>query len=123
MRDVPVDNGRRSALPRAAVALLAVFLLVAGAQALVAPAGDVAAADGVVRGTLSGVASRWNDDRTHIVTTATVDVAAWLKGSGPSTVTVAVFGGTAGGITEMAAGEPVLVGGTEAYLFLRKGAD
>jgi len=123
VRDVPVDNGRRSALPRAAVALLAVFLLVAGAQALVAPAGDVAAADGVVRGTLSGVASRWNDDRTHIVTTATVDVAAWLKGSGPSTVTVAVFGGTAGGITEMAAGEPVLVGGTEAYLFLRKGAD
>ncbi len=123
MREVPFYNGRRSALPRAAVVLLAVFLLVAGVQALAGPADDVATADEIVRGTISGVQSRWNDDHTHIVTTATVTVAAWLKGAGPSTITVSVPGGNAGGITEVTGGAPALVAGAEAYLFLQKGAD
>ncbi len=105
-----------------AIVLLAVFLLVASVQALTVPADDadrVASADEIVRGTIADVQSRWNDDHTHIVTTATVTVKSRLKGLGSATETIAVLGGTVDGITEWAENEHVLNPGAEAYVFIR----
>ena len=105
--------------------LLAFVLLAASVQAISLPASDadrVNAADEIVRGTITGVQSRWNDDHTHIVTTAAVAVAARIKGPDAGVETVAVLGGTVDGVTEWAEGEPALVPGSQAYVFLRDGA-
>ncbi len=119
-----VDSVGR-ALPWTAIVLLGACLLAAGAQALMVPATDedrVADADEIVRGMLTDVRSQWNDDHTHIVTTAKVAVTKRMKGQGPDTFTIAALGGSADGITEWVEDEPVLVPGIEAYFFVRAGS-
>jgi PKD repeat protein len=123
MRGGTVSDGRVHALSCAAIVLLALCLLVAGVQALTVPVSDadrVADADEIVRGTISETQSRWNEDHTHIETTATVRVESRPKGEGSDTVTCAVLGGTADGFTEWVEDEPVLVPGKEAYVFVKR---
>ena len=78
-------------------------------------------ADEVVRGEITNVSSQWNADHTSIVTTATVRVKGRAKGTGPEHARLTVPGGTVDGVTEWVEDEPVLVNGTEAFIFVSHG--
>ena len=121
MHHASPDPARSRALAPASLALLALCLLAVGAQALMLPLDDAALATGadeVVRGEITTVSSRWNADHTDIVTIADLRVKGRAKGTGPGTLVLTVPGGTVDGITEWVEDEPVLVNGTEAFVFV-----
>ena len=96
----------------------------AGAQALMVPMDDAALATGadeVVRGEITAVSSQWNADHTTSSPRPSVRVKGRAKGAGPDTLALTVPGGTVDGITEWVEDEPVLVNGTEAFVFVSHG--
>ncbi len=120
----PVPGRSRPHAP-AAVLLLALCLLASGAQALMIPMDDAALATGadeVVRGEIADVRAGWNADHTAIVTTASVKVKGRAKGNGADTLSLTVPGGTVDNVTLWVEDEPVLVAGTEAFVFVKHGA-
>ncbi|MEN6342622.1 MAG: right-handed parallel beta-helix repeat-containing protein [Methanospirillum sp.] len=124
MHQSHIHRGRLAALPPATVLLLALCLLAAGAQALAAPLDDAAlaaGADEIVRGEITAVSSAWDADHARIWTTATVRVAARLKGDGNETLTLAIPGGTVDGVTLDVEDQPVLAAGTGAFIFVARG--
>ena len=121
----PVPGRTRPLLP-AAVLLLTLCLLVSGAQALIVPMDDATLAKGadeVVRGEITDVHAGWTADHTSILTTVTVQVHGRVKGQGPDTLTLTSLGGTVDDVTQWVEDEPVLVPGTEAFIFVKHGAN
>jgi hypothetical protein len=119
------QEGRHAPAPAAAL-LLALCLLVAGAQALTIPIDDAAlaaGADEIVRGEITGVHAGWTADHTQIVTTASVRVKGRAKGSGADTLTLSVPGGTVENVTQWVEDQPTLLPGTEAFVFVKHGGE
>ncbi len=75
--------------------------------------------DLVVRATVVGQQSQWNDDHTQIVTLTRLRVAAWVKGSGPQELVLEQIGGSVDGLTSRIAGEAYVSRGQDAVFFLR----
>ncbi len=82
----------------------------------------VAQSDLVVRATVVGVTSRWNEDHSQIISLTTLRVGEVVKGANvePELV-LRQFGGEVDGLVSRIAGNPVLAPGQEAVLFLRRG--
>lgn len=82
----------------------------------------VAQSDLVVRATVVGVTSRWNEDHSHIISLTTLRVSETLTGtvSEPELV-LRQLGGEVDGLVSRIAGNPVFTPGQEAVLFLRRG--
>lgn len=78
-------------------------------------------ADLVVRVTVLDHRSAWNNDNTAILTWTRLRVTEYLKGSGPTELTLRQMGGEAEGLVQRISGDPRLAQGTDAVLFLRRG--
>jgi PKD repeat protein len=76
--------------------------------------------DDIVLGTVIGVQSCWTADKANIVTTAQVEVDRNVRSRYSGTMSVTVLGGTVEGISQHVEDQPLLVPGTEAYLFVRQ---
>jgi hypothetical protein len=125
MHNVSPVPGRYHALPLAATLLLALCLLAVDAQALMQPKDDAALATGadeVVRGEIADVHAGWTADHSQIVTTATIRVKGRAKGNGPDTLSFTSLGGTVDGVTQWVEDQPVLLPGTEVFVFVKHGA-
>lgn len=72
----------------------------------------------IVEGTVTGVRSYWNDDKSRIFTEATVAVGSTYKGRGGSTVRVVQPGGVVGNVRMTAHGALSWARGEEVLLFL-----
>lgn len=81
----------------------------------------IADADLVVRVTVLDHRSAWDADNTAIRTWTRLRVAEYLKGSGPSELTVRQIGGEADGLAQYVPGDPRLREGAELVVFLRRG--
>jgi hypothetical protein len=84
--------------------------------------------DAIVYGKIVDVQSQWNSQKTHIETTAHIQVADAFSGAdksirSTSTVPVIVLGGTIGDVTEWVEDMPVFVPDTDAFVFLKKRSD
>ena len=118
----PVSPGRTAVL---FVCIAAVCLSLAGAEALMIKQDLPALAqesDDIVLGTVVGVESAWNAERTNILTTARVQINRSMRNRLSGTVTVTVPGGSVDGLTQWVEDQPVLEPGTEAYFFIGRDA-
>ena len=77
-----------------------------------------AAAGAILHGTVTGVRSDWNAERTHIFTFVTVHADRYFKGQLGPDVTIMEFGGTVGGLRQYIPGTPQFTPGEEVILFL-----
>ncbi|MFA5414691.1 MAG: PKD domain-containing protein, partial [Methanoregula sp.] len=84
--------------------------------------------DEIIYGKILSTSSQWNADRTHIETTAQIQVADAFKNtdkgvSSGSIVPVTVRGGTVGDVTEWVEDTPVFVPNTDVFVTLGKSSD
>ncbi len=110
----------------AALALSLSLSLAAPAEATVAVqmsrAELVAQSDVIVRATVVGVTSRWNEDQSQIISLTTLRVTETVKGVAvESQLTLRQLGGEVDGLVSRIAGNPVFTQGQEAVFFLRRG--
>lgn len=77
--------------------------------------------DLVVRATVLDATSRWNEDRTQIITLTRVAVTQHLKGAGPTELVVRQFGGEVDGLVSRVSGDARLEAGADVVLCLRRG--
>lgn len=75
-------------------------------------------APSIVHGTVLGTSSRWNDDRSLIVTEIRIEVHEVLKGDAVGEVVITQPGGTVGKLRVDAAGAVAFREGEETILFL-----
>jgi len=78
--------------------------------------------DLVVRATVLGATSRWNEDRTQIITLTRLAVTQHLKGAGATELVVRQFGGEVDGLVSHVSGDARLEAGADVVLCLRRGA-
>lgn len=78
--------------------------------------------DIVVRATVLGATSQWNEDHSQILTLTRLGVAQYLKGSGPGDLVLRQFGGQVGDLVSRVAGDAHLEPGQDVVLCLRRGA-
>ncbi len=124
--DIEAGNGKHSSRAAALrwVVLLAAFLLalaVPGAALMQALSTEylTQAAGLVIRGRVTGLESRWSDDRRSILTRVRVSVHEVYKGTAPAKdLTVEIPGGEVGGIGMRVSDTPGLRLGEEVILFL-----
>lgn len=81
----------------------------------------VAESDLVVRATVVGVTSRWNEDHSQIISLTTLRVSETIMGAGESALVLRQLGGETDGLVSRIAGNPVFTPGQEAVFFLRRG--
>lgn len=82
----------------------------------------VAQSDLVVRATVVGVTSRWNEDRSQIISLTTLRVGEVMKGDRvEAQLVLRQLGGEVDGLVSRIAGNPVFTRGQEAVFFLRRG--
>ena len=81
----------------------------------------VTQSDLVVRVVAGPQTTRWNEDDKRILTLTRLSVREYLKGTGPSELTLRQFGGTLQGMTLRVPGDAHLRPGEEAVVFLRRG--
>lgn len=104
-----------------AVAVLALAGMPAGATTLIREGLDqlVATNATIVHGEVVGVSSRWNDERTFMLTDVLLAPREVLKGEDPGDeITLTVMGGTVDELTTLIVGGTELVPGEEYVLFL-----
>ena len=76
-------------------------------------------ADSIVVGTVSGTSSRWNDDRSSIITKVSVSVEETFKNeAGHQEITIMVPGGEAEGVIQVVSDMPDFRTGERVLLFL-----
>ncbi len=75
-------------------------------------------ADRIVLGRIDAATSRWNADRSLIVTDLQVQTIAALKGDARAQTTVTLLGGTIEGLSLRATDTPIMAAGDAALLFL-----
>lgn len=117
---------RRLARVAATASALAAVLVCASAQATVVVALSrpdmVRRADMIVRASVLGHTSRWNEDHSQIITLTDLRVTRWIKGNATTSVLVLrQLGGTVGDTRSHIAGDPQLAQGQDVVLFLRRG--
>jgi hypothetical protein len=78
--------------------------------------------DLVVRATVLDATSRWNEDRTQIITLTRLSVTQYLKGGGSTELVVRQFGGEVDGLVSRVSGDARLEAGADVVLCLRRGA-
>lgn len=82
----------------------------------------VAQSDLVVRATVLGVTSRWNEDQSQIISLTTLRVSETVKGENvEAQLVLRQLGGEVDGLVSRIAGNPVFTPGQEAVFFLRRG--
>ena len=82
----------------------------------------VAQSDVVVRATVVGATSRWNETHTQIITLTRLHVTETLKGANvASELVLRQFGGEVDGLVSHVSGDARLVAGQDAVFFLRGG--
>ncbi len=117
-------GARRPVPPRAALVVLAVCLLVAGAQALMDSQDEASlarGAHGIVLGTVDSVESRYTAGG-EIETTASIALESTLKGTfSGRAVTVTAKGGAMDGVMQVVEDEPVLAPGDRGFFLLEPG--
>ena len=79
-------------------------------------------ADVVVVGKVSRVASAWNEDKSRIVTTVTVEVDQQVKGAGASAITLVTPGGEVDGVGELYSHTAQFKKDEEVVVFAQKDA-
>lgn len=79
--------------------------------------------DLVVRAMVLDQHSQWNDDHSQIVTLTHLRVSSYLKGAGPTDLTLRQFGGTVGQLVSRVEGDAHLAPGQDVVVFLRAGSD
>ncbi len=108
------------------LALSASMFLSSPAEATVAVQLDraqlVDMSDLVVRATVLGATSRWNEDHSQILTLTRLGVAQYIKGAGPGELVLRQFGGQVGELVSRIAGDAHLEAGQDVVLCLRRGA-
>jgi hypothetical protein len=109
-----------------AIGLALTLFAATPAQATVAVQVDrpqlVELSDLVVRATVLDATSRWNEDRTQIITLTRLAVTQYLKGGGPTELVVRQFGGEVDGLVSRVSGDARLEAGADVVLCLRRGA-
>jgi len=89
----------------------------------------ILSSDQIVYGKIVDVKSAWNAQKTHIETTAQIQVTdAFINSknasiSSGSTIPVTIPGGTVGDLCEWVEDQPVFLPKTDAFVFLKKSAD
>jgi hypothetical protein len=78
--------------------------------------------DLVVRATVLGATSQWNEDHSQILTLTRLGVTQYLKGAGPTELVLRQFGGQVGDLVSRIAGDAHLEAGQDVVLCLRRGA-
>jgi len=78
--------------------------------------------DLVVRATVLGATSRWNEDHTQIITLTRLAVTQYVKGEGPTELVLRQFGGEVDGLVSRVPGDARLETGADVVLCLRRGA-
>ena len=81
----------------------------------------VASSGSIVHGVVESAASRWNDDRTLIVTDVRIQVLDTVKGAASGTLVVTQPGGQVGKVRVDVDGASPFLPGEEAVLFLAPG--
>lgn len=101
-------------------ALLLAVTLPAAASTFLAMDQDelMVSSKAVVQGKVLNIRSFWNEDRTAIVTEASVEVTDLVVGDAPAVVTVRTFGGEVGNYRLEAHGFPTFAAGQEVLLYL-----
>jgi len=79
-------------------------------------------ADVVVVGKVSRVSSTWNDDKSRIMTTVTVEVDQQVKGAGASAITLVTPGGEVDGVGELYSHTAQFKKDEEVVVFAQKDA-
>lgn len=106
-----------------ALAVVLATFLPAGATSLIRMGLEdlVTTNETVVRGRVIDVESRWNDDRTFLLTDVRFAADDVLKGArGDKEITITLMGGTIGDLTTMIVGGAELIPGREYVLFLNR---
>lgn len=117
----------RSSMKRTTLALgLALALSISvPAEATVAVQLDraqlVEMSDLVVRATVLGATSRWNEDHSQIITLTRLAVSQYVKGEGPAELVLRQFGGEVDGLVSRVPGDARLEPGADVVLCLRRG--
>lgn len=114
---------------RRALAATALMIAVVGApveggatvMVKLSPEAHVAQSDVIARVVAGPSAARWNEDNSRPLTLTRLLVREYLKGAGPTELTLRQFGGTLDGMTMVVPGDGRLVEGREYLLFLRRG--
>jgi len=114
---------RRRAVP-AVVALLALSAPALATSSSPTTLGAMTkASTDIVRGTVVARESRWNDDRTLIVTDVVLEATEKLKGGAASRVTLEVVGGRVGDLVLDVVGGPSFTIGEDVVVFATRGAN
>ncbi len=97
-----------------------------GAGAILAEGQDkdylIRTADYIVEGTVTGVESRWNEERTGIFTYTGLTASTYIKGAPlpVSAFQIVTLGGTVGDITQVVEDQPIFHAGKKVRLYLKK---
>lgn len=75
----------------------------------------------IVRAKVMSQSYRWSEDHKQILTLSELAVSSYLKGAGPTTLTLRQLGGTMGELRSKIAGDAHLEVGQEVVLFLKAG--
>lgn len=78
-------------------------------------------ADLIVRAKVLSQSYRWSEDHKQILTLSELAVSSYLKGAGPSSLTLRQLGGVMGELRSKIAGDAHLEVGQELVLFLKAG--
>ena len=76
--------------------------------------------DAVVRGVVRDVESRYNEERTKILTYTLIEIKETINGKTPPVITVETYGGRVGDINMKVPGMPEFKKGEEVVLFVKK---
>jgi hypothetical protein len=107
--------------PVLAALLLSLACPAAATVGLAATVEDLAGeADAVLRGRVSGCASRWTSDHRHLVTEVVLEVNERWRGEAPPRVVLRVPGGERDGVGQRIDGAPAFQDGEEVVVFLRR---
>ncbi len=97
-----------------------------GAGAILAECQDkdylIRTADYIVEGTVTGVESRWNEEKTGIFTYSGFTVNSYIKGTPlpANNFQIVTPGGTVGDITQVVEDQPIFHEGRRSRLYLEK---
>ena len=76
--------------------------------------------EAVVRGVVRDVESRYNEERTKILTYTLIEIKETINGKTPPVITVETYGGRVGDINMKVPGMPEFKKGEEVVLFVKK---
>jgi len=97
-----------------------------GASALIAECQDrqyiISTADYIVEGTVRGVESKWNEDKTSILTYTDLSIEEYVKGApfAQDRLQIITPGGTVGDITQVVEDQPIFHEGKRVRIYFQE---